>query len=152
MNTNSALLSIGDLAAASGLATSAIRYYEAAGLLPKPRRISGKRFYNPDTVDRLMLIRFCARLGISLDDIRKLLAVPHGDRAKAHWRNLVDSQLEQITSLIAAAQGVERVLEESRDCDCVTPQTCRFLREEREKPAPTRRRLGLHDALKAELV
>lgn len=152
MNTRSALLSIGDLAAASGLRSSAIRYYEEAGLLAKASRISGKRFYNPDTVDRLMLIRFCARLGISLDNIRKLLAVPRGDRAKEHWRTLVDSQLEQIASLIAAAQGVERVLEESRDCDCVTPDTCRFLSEEREKPAPTRRRLGLHDALKAELV
>ncbi|MDQ6884397.1 MAG: MerR family transcriptional regulator [Candidatus Dormibacteraeota bacterium] len=152
MNTNPALLGIGELAAASGLAPSAIRYYEAAGLLKKPRRISGKRFYNPDSVDRLMLIRFCARLGISLDDVRKLLAVPRGDRAKDHWRHLVDSQLEQITSLITAAQGVERVLLESRECDCVTPQTCRFLKEEREKPAPTRRRLGLHDALKAELV
>jgi len=152
VNTNSAVLSIGDLAAASGLAASAIRYYESAGLLPKARRIGGKRFYNPDTVDRLMLIRFCARLGISLDDIRKLLAVPRGERGKEHWRRLVDSQLEEITALISAAQGVERVLLESRDCDCVTPATCRFLNEERQKPPPTRRRLGLHDALKAELV
>jgi len=145
-------LSIGDLATATGLAASAIRYYETAGLLPKPRRISGKRFYNADAVDRLMLIRFCARLGISLHDIRKLLAVPRGDGAKEHWRGLVDRQLEEINALIAAAQGVERVLQESRDCDCVTPATCRFLVEEREKPPPTRRRLGLHDALKAELV
>lgn len=143
---------MGDLARASGLAASAIRFYEAAGLLPKARRISGKRFYNPETVDRLMLIRFSARLGIRLEDVRKLLAVSRTERAKEHWRRLVDSQLEEITALISAAQGVERVLLESRDCDCVTPATCRFLFEERQKPPPTRRRLGLHDALKAELV
>ena len=155
MNTNSAeagSLSIGDLAAASGLRPSAIRYYEDAGLLPKPRRLSGKRRYDPDTVDRLMLIRFCTRLGIRLSEIRKLLATPRGERAKEHWRRLVDNQLEEITGLITAARGVERVLLESRDCDCVTPETCRFLVEEREKPPPTRRRLGLYDALKAELV
>ncbi|GAC1483191.1 MAG: MerR family transcriptional regulator [Candidatus Dormibacteria bacterium] len=145
-------MSIGDLAAAAGLRPSAIRYYEDAGLLPKPRRLSGKRRYDPETVDRLMLIRFCIRLGMRLAEIRKLLATPRGERAKEHWRRLVDSHLEEINGLISAAQGVERVLLDARECDCVTHDSCRFLKEEREKPAPSRRRLGLHDALKAELV
>lgn len=155
MNTNSShqtWLSIGELAAASGLRTSAIRFYEDAGLLPKPRRANGQRQYQPETIDRLMLIRFCSRLGMRLSDIRRLLAAPRGPQAKVTWRRLVDGQLEEVAALIATAQNVERVLLESRDCDCVTPESCRFLREERAKPPPTRRRLGLHDALKAELV
>ena len=145
-------LSIGDLALAAGLSASAIRYYEDAGILPKPRRVSGQRRYQPDAIDRLMLIRFCSRLGMTLSDIRRLVATPKSVRAKETWRQLVDGQLEEITALIATAQNVERVLLESRDCDCVTPESCRFLNEERAKPPPTRRRLGLHDALKAELV
>ena len=104
--------------------------------------MSGKRRYHADTVDRLMLIRFCSRLGIRLADVRGLLATPRGSRAKEHWRRLVDGKLDEIGALIQASQGVERILRESRDCDCVTPASCRFLRDERAKPPPARRRLN----------
>lgn len=146
MNTKSSLdragngsLSIGEVAAATGLRTSAIRYYEDAGILPQPDRVGGKRRYAAETVDRLMLIRFCSRLGMRLADIRGLLATPTGSRAKAYWRQLVDGQLDEITGLIKAAQGVERILRESRDCDCVTLESCRFLRGERLQPPPSGR-------------
>ncbi len=46
-------LSIGEVAAQVGLRTSAVRYYEDAGLLPEPERVSGRRRYGPETVDRL---------------------------------------------------------------------------------------------------
>ena len=134
-----ASLSIGAVAAATGLRPSAIRYYEDAGILPKPDRVSGKRRYREDTVDRLMLVRFCSRLGMRLADIRGLLATPRGSRAKAYWRRLVDGKLDEISGLITAAQGVERVLRESRDCDCVTLESCAFLKHERaQAPAPGR--------------
>ena len=141
-----ASLSIGEVAAATGLRTSAIRYYEEAGLLPKPDRVSGKRRYNGDTIDRITLIRFCRRLGMSLADVRGLLAAPRGSRAKAQWRRLVDGRLEEISALITAAQGVERILRESRECDCVTLESCSFLVDERAKQPPSRRRLTtLHE-------
>jgi MerR family transcriptional regulator, redox-sensitive transcriptional activator SoxR len=127
-------LSIGEVAAATGLRTSAIRYYEDAGILPKPERVSGKRRYNGDTIDRITLIRFCRRLGMSLKDVRGLLATPRGSRAKDQWRRLVDGRLEEIGALITAARGVERILRESRDCDCVTLASCSFLIDERAKP------------------
>ena len=138
-----ATLSIGDVAAATGLHASAIRYYEDAGILPKPDRVSGKRRYHPDTIDRLVLIRFCSRLGMRLTDIRGLLATPRGTRAKEYWRRLVDGKLDEIAGLINAARGVERILRESRDCDCVTLESCAFLRDERAKPAPGRRPMRL---------
>src|SRR6202023_4238307 len=80
-----ASLSIGEVAAATGLHASAIRYYEDAGVMPKADRVSGKRRYHPDTIDRLMLIRFCSRLGMRLVDIRPLIASPTGRRAKGYW-------------------------------------------------------------------
>jgi MerR family redox-sensitive transcriptional activator SoxR len=129
-----ASLSIGDVAAATGLHASAIRYYEGAGVLPKADRVSGKRRYHPETIDRLMLIRFCSRLGMRLADIRQLMATPTGSRAKEVWRRLVDGKLEEIADLIDAARGVERILRESRDCDCVTLESCAFLKDERAKP------------------
>jgi DNA-binding transcriptional MerR regulator len=139
MKTNSPSLSIGDVAAATGLRTSAIRYYEEAGVLPTPVRVSGKRRYDSDTIDRLTLVRFCGRLGMSLADVRGLLAAPRGRRAKDYWRQLVDGKLVEISGLIKSARGVERVLRESRGCDCVTPASCSWLRDERTKP-PSRRR------------
>jgi len=146
MNTKSPSLTIGDVAAATGLRTSAIRYYEDTGILPKPDRVSGKRRYNGDTIDRITLIRFCIRLGMSLADVRGLLATPRGSRAKDHWRQLVDGKLVEIGALIKSARGVERILRESRDCDCVTLESCAFLVDERAKPPPSRRRLAtLHE-------
>jgi MerR family redox-sensitive transcriptional activator SoxR len=136
-----ASLSIGDVAAATGLHASAIRYYEDAGVLPKADRVSGKRRYHSETIDRLILIRFCSRLGMRLVDIRQLMAMPTGSRAKEYWRRLVDGKLDEIADLISAARGVERILRESRDCDCVTLASCAFLRDERAKsPALSRNR------------
>jgi MerR family redox-sensitive transcriptional activator SoxR len=136
-----ASLSIGDVAAATGLHASAIRYYEDAGVLPKADRVSGKRRYHLETIDRLILIRFCSRLGMRLVDIRQLMATPTGSRAKEYWRRLVDGKLDEIADLISAARGVERILRESRDCDCVTLASCAFLRDERAKsPALSRNR------------
>jgi MerR family transcriptional regulator, redox-sensitive transcriptional activator SoxR len=146
MSTKSPSLSIGEVAAATGLRTSAIRYYEDAGVLPKPVRVSGKRRYDSDTIDRLTLVRFCGRLGMSLADVRGLLAAPRGTRGKDHWRQLVDGKLAEIGALIKSARGVERILRESRDCDCVTLESCSFLIDERARPLPPRRRLAtLHE-------
>jgi MerR family redox-sensitive transcriptional activator SoxR len=146
MNTKSPSLSIGEVAKATGLRTSAIRYYEDAGVLPKPVRVSGKRRYDSDTIDRLTLLRFCGRLGMSLSDVRGLLAAPRGTRGKDHWRQLVDGKLAEIGALITSARGVERILRESRDCDCMTLESCSFLIDERAKPPRPRRRLAtLHE-------
>jgi len=122
-----ASLTIGEVARTVGLRTSAIRYYEDAGLLPKAVRVGGKRRYDPDTIDRLLLVRFCQRLGFSLSDIRRILTDPTSRRPKQLWRELVDAKLGEIDRLISSARNVRRVLRESRDCDCVTLSSCRFL-------------------------
>jgi MerR family redox-sensitive transcriptional activator SoxR len=127
-------LSIGQVAAQVGLRASAIRYYEAAGLLPAASRVGGKRRYDRETVDRLLLIRFSQRLGFSLAEISRLLKDPSGRRQKAIWRELVDAKIHDINELIRSAKGVQRVLAESRDCDCVTLTSCCYLRDESKGP------------------
>jgi MerR family redox-sensitive transcriptional activator SoxR len=134
-----ASLTIGQVAAEAGLQTSAIRYYEDVGILPKAARVGGKRRYDRETIDRLLLIRFCRRLGFRISDMRGLLVDAGGTRAKDAWRRLVDARLEEVSALIMGARAVQRVLRESRDCDCVTLDSCRFLREERTRPAPAQR-------------
>jgi MerR family redox-sensitive transcriptional activator SoxR len=132
-------LSIGELATQVGLNASAIRYYEAANLLPAAERLAGKRRYNRETVDLLLLIRFCQRLGFTLDEVRELLEGPQPalsrTRGKEKWRAMVDAKLDEVASLIRSARAVQRVLRESRDCDCVTPSSCRFVRREAGRPA-----------------
>jgi MerR family transcriptional regulator, redox-sensitive transcriptional activator SoxR len=126
-----ASLTIGEVARQVGLRSSALRYYEEAGVLPPPERLAGKRRYSPEVVDLLLLIRFCQRVGFSLAEVRELLAAPGGRRGKARWRELVDAKLTEVDALIEQAQAMKRVLEESRDCDCVTLESCSFLKDER---------------------
>ncbi len=68
------MLTIGKLAKLVGLRTSALRYYEAEGLLfPNGRSESGYRLYKPEAARRLYLIQRAQRLGFSLANIRTLL-------------------------------------------------------------------------------
>lgn len=136
-------LSIGEVAAQVGLRTSAVRYYEDAGLLPEPERVSGRRRYGPETVDRLFLIRFCQRVGFSLDELRALLRAPCGAGEEGRWRALVDAKIAEVDAVIEDARSVRRALEESRDCRCVTLEACQVVRDERartESGEPRRRR------------
>ena len=123
-----ATLSIGEVAERVGLNTSALRYYERAGLLPAAERVGGRRRYDPDTVDLLLFIRFCQRVGFSLAEVRELLSPASAKGAKAKWRELVDSKLEEVDALIEQAQAVKQLLTDSRDCDCVSLADCDFVR------------------------
>jgi MerR family redox-sensitive transcriptional activator SoxR len=123
-------LTIGQVASQVGLRTSALRYYEETGLLPSAERVAGKRRYGPEAVELLRLIRFCQAVGFSLAEVRQLLAPPTARRAKETWRQLVDAKLIQLSALIDQAQAIRGVLEASRDCDCVTLESCSFLQGE----------------------
>ena len=126
---NGELLTIGDVARAVGVRASAILYYEDSGILEPAARISGRRRYDAAAVDRLRLIRFCQQLGFSLAEIRQLLTQPNGKSGRQRWRDLVDDKLEELETVIARARQVKRVLAESRACDCVSLDSCEFLRD-----------------------
>ncbi|MDT9001576.1 MerR family transcriptional regulator [Paucibacter sp. APW11] len=75
-------MKIGELAARTGLAASAIRFYEASGLLPAASRgPNGYRNYDDAALQRLLAIQLAQRLGFSLDKLRKVMegqsTVPH---------------------------------------------------------------------------
>lgn len=129
MDSSADLLTIGEVAKAAGVRPSAIRYYEESGLLRPAARVSGRRHYDAAAVDQLRLIGFAQQLGFSLAEIRQLLTPPTGKTGKQRWRELVDGKLEELEAVIARARQMKRVLNESRDCDCVSLDACRFLRE-----------------------
>ncbi|MHB1064860.1 MAG: MerR family transcriptional regulator [Georgenia sp.] len=74
---------IGELAREGGVNPKTIRYYESIGLLPEPdRTASGYRDYEPSDLARLTFIRSAKRLGISLDEIREILAFQQRGEAR----------------------------------------------------------------------
>jgi len=74
---------IGELARETGLNTSAIRFYEASGLLPASARGQNRyREYGPEALRRLQFIQLAQRLGFSLDSLRALFAADHAEIPK----------------------------------------------------------------------
>jgi MerR family redox-sensitive transcriptional activator SoxR len=116
---------IGEVARKAGLNASAIRYYEAEGLLDSPDRASGWRAFHPEVVDRLRVIKMARDLGFALDDIRALLKgfsveTPPSER----WQQLARRKLPEVDALIQRATGMKQLLEKGLRCDCVSIQDC----------------------------
>ena len=100
---SAATLTIGHLAERAGVGIDTVRYYERAGLLPKPpRRASGYRDYPADSVQRLHFIRRAKDLGFTLTEIGELLAlsqrgdVPEIREAARHKLSLVEHKLAEL--------------------------------------------------------
>ena len=70
--------SIGEVAKRAGIAASAIRFYEAEGLIPKAPRRSGRRMYDPSILDRLSLIELAKSAGFTMAEIKRLVALANG--------------------------------------------------------------------------
>lgn len=114
-------LSVGDLARLTGVRASAIRYYEASGLLPAPERRSGRRRYDRDAAKRLEAILTAHRLGFSIAEIKRLaVADIHGWRQEAQAKSLCLKALIERLSANAAQ------LDELSKCDCATGSACRL--------------------------
>ena len=106
------LLLIGDVAQASGKAASAIRYYERIGLIPAPERVSSRRRYPRAVLRMLAVIGTAQRAGLTLDEIRLLLAASPGDPAVSERLRLVATRkLPELRALIERAELVSRWLE-----------------------------------------
>ena len=117
---------IGEVARLTGMAQSAIRYYESAGLLPSPGRSSGGwRAFPPEVVDTLKVIRMARDLGFSLEDIRTLLNGFSPDTPPAaRWQQFAERKLPEVNALIQRASAMKRLLEKGLRCDCVTIGDC----------------------------
>nr|MBV6629546.1 MerR family DNA-binding protein [Oceanococcus sp. HetDA_MAG_MS8] len=97
---------------------SALRFYEAQGLLVASRRSAGNyRMYDPDAVDRARFIHHAKQLGFSLDDIRDLLRVQDSD-SRRDVRALAQKHVARIESHIKSLQSIHSVLANAvRACD-----------------------------------
>lgn len=103
---------IGQLADQLGLNPKTIRYYESIGLLADPGRTpSGYRIYSDDDLERLTFIKTAQRLGITLDEIREILAFrDRGDQPCGYVRDVLRRQVDEIDERIAELRQLRREL------------------------------------------
>ena len=102
-------LHIGHVAKRTGLTVDAIRFYEKAGLLPRPARTEGGyRLYHEREVADLEFIQKAQQLGFSLNEIRELFSIQRRpDEACAHVRDLIAAKLGVVRAKIADLQKLE---------------------------------------------
>ena len=103
---------IGKLAEQLGLNPRTIRYYEGIDLLPEPHRTpSGYRDYDQRTAELLTFIKSAQRLGISLDEIREILALrDRGEQPCAYVREVLRRQVDEIDERIAELRHLRNEL------------------------------------------
>lgn len=112
--TDPDLLTIGDLAERTGLATSALRYYEELGLLHPTTRRSGRRRYEPSSVDAVGGILFLRDVGFTLQEIKALSAAR--SRSPKAWHELARRKLDELDARIAEATAARIAVEHALNC------------------------------------
>jgi MerR family redox-sensitive transcriptional activator SoxR len=118
-------MKIGELAGRTGLNASAIRYYEAEGLLATAHRVGGQRRYPDDAVHRVLLIRFAGEMGFTLGEIKIFLSglrddVPVGSR----WKKLADRKIKEVERTIERSMRLKLLLRHLMSCSCASLRTC----------------------------
>ena len=120
------LLTIGEVAERSGLAASAIRFYERQGLVQAERTSSGQRRFRRDVLRRIAFIRIAQRVGLTLDEIVTALAVLPVDRAptRRDWERLTTGWQDRIEQRISLLEALRSGLSSCIGCGCLSLRTC----------------------------
>jgi len=127
---------IGDVAAATGLETQAIRFYERKGLLPPPGRSpNGYRVYDASTIIRLEFIRSGQGAGLTLAEIATILQLrDDGDTPCAHVRALLTAKLRDVQTRQRQLHALEAELDilisrsdQLDPADCTDAQICHIM-------------------------
>jgi MerR family transcriptional regulator, redox-sensitive transcriptional activator SoxR len=119
-------LTIGELSERSGLATSAIRYYEDRGLVWSRRTTGNQRRYERPMLRRLAFVRTAQRVGLSLEEIEEALATLPRNRTptKADWTRLSRSWRPRLDARIAQLVRLRDTLDSCIGCGCLSLRRC----------------------------
>jgi MerR family redox-sensitive transcriptional activator SoxR len=122
-------LTIGEIAARSGVATSALRFYEAAGLIHSERTDAGHRRYPRSVIRLVAFITFAQKVGLSLEEIRgELKKLPRNRVPEpADWAKLSAGWKKRVQARIAELQRLEAGLTECIGCGCLSLGTCHMV-------------------------
>ena len=122
------LLTIGEVARRSGVATSALRFYEERELIASVRASSGHRRFRRPVLRRIAFIVFAQRIGLSLDEIGSELSKLPEDHAptRRDWARLSSKWTSRIDERIAELERLKRGLTECIGCGCLSLDRCRL--------------------------
>jgi MerR family redox-sensitive transcriptional activator SoxR len=121
-------MTIGDVARRSGVAASALRFYEDKGLITSERAGSGHRRYPRAVLRRIAFIVFAQKVGLTLDEIGRELAKLPPDRAptRGDWARLTTTWSGRIDDRIAELRRLQHGLTECIGCGCLSLDRCRL--------------------------
>ncbi len=122
-------LTIGDFAARSGVAASALRYYEKEGLIRSARTGGNQRRYDRSELRRVAFIKIAQQVGVSLDEIREALAALPENRTptKADWTRLSARWRSRLEERIALMERLRDQLTGCIGCGCLSLQRCSLI-------------------------
>jgi MerR family transcriptional regulator, redox-sensitive transcriptional activator SoxR len=125
---SSETLTIGEVARRSGVAASALRFYEERGLIASERAGSAHRRYARPVLRRIAFIVFAQRIGLTLDEIGRELAKLPPDRAptRRDWARLSSGWTARIDDRIAELERLKAGLTECIGCGCLSLDRCRL--------------------------
>jgi MerR family redox-sensitive transcriptional activator SoxR len=119
------MLSIGEVVKQTGVPASAIRYYETSGILPKPARNNGRRFYDIDAVRRIDVLKFAQQSGFTLHEIKTLFqGFNSKTQLNARWQVLARKKVAELDALAQRIQGMRQALESGLKCGCIRIEDC----------------------------
>jgi len=118
-------MTIGQVARKAGLRASAIRFYEKAGLIPRPGRSGGQRRYDDLILDRLALVEFAKKCGFTLDEIRRLFggfrdSAPLSERVQ----DLAVRKVQELDDIVRGIQIMKTALSRAERCRCMDLAEC----------------------------
>ena len=128
------MLTIGELAARSGVAQSALRFYEQQGLIRATRTGGNQRRYERAELRRVAFIRIAQQIGVSLERIREALGeLPEGRTpTKADWERLSRRWRADLDQRISLLERLRDNLTGCIGCGCLSLQTCKLYNPEDE--------------------
>ena len=119
-------LTIGELSERTDVAPSALRFYEAEGLIHADRSDGNQRRYHRDVLRRVSFIRIAQRVGLSLDEVRAAMASLPEARTptKEDWAKLSRSWRPQLDAQIAMLERLRDRLDGCIGCGCLSLRAC----------------------------
>ncbi|MHB8814931.1 MAG: MerR family transcriptional regulator [Steroidobacteraceae bacterium] len=137
-------MSIGQVAQRCRLASSAIRYYEKAGLLPKPARVSGRRRYAADVIGRVRLVQLAREAGFTIAEIRLFITGFSATTPPTiRWRTLAERKLAEIAAQMQQLERMRALLHSSFHCRCLSLDECARMIGELPSPITTSKETAL---------
>lgn len=121
-------LTIGELSERTGVAGSALRFYEAQGLISAHRSGGGQRRYARDTLRRVSFVRIAQQVGLSLDEIRTALSTLPQNRTptRRDWERLSSSWRPRLEAQIAMLERLRDRLSGCIGCGCLSLKVCQL--------------------------